>query len=179
MRPSPFKLAITLLLGLYLGSVQAEPALVIVVRHAERASEPADDPALSAAGRERAERLAEHLAHAKVGVIVTSHYRRTRETAQPLADAMGITPVEIAVGWGEVPAHITEVTAAIAALSGVVLVVGHSNTVAGIVTGLSGAPIAPLCDTSFSRVFVVNPATGVVASLHYGAADPAPADGCQ
>ena len=59
----------------------AEPALVIIVRHAERASEPAADPALTPAGERRAEALATALADARIGTILTTTYRRTRDTA--------------------------------------------------------------------------------------------------
>ena len=46
-------------------TARAEPSLVIVVRHAERAPEPRGDPSLSAAGNQRAQLLADTLADAK------------------------------------------------------------------------------------------------------------------
>jgi hypothetical protein len=57
------------------------PALVLLVRHAEKAAEPADDPPLTAAGAERAQALATALQDAGVTAIITTPLRRTRETA--------------------------------------------------------------------------------------------------
>ena len=156
-------------------------SLVIVVRHAERAPEPRDDPGLSAEGVQRAQALAEHLASAHVTSIITTHYRRSQETALPTAKRFGIEPTIIAVRREEREAHVPEVVAAIRRLTGVVLVVGHSDTVTDIVAALSDARPLPLCDTSFSNVFVVGPQSSGTAVLQfkYGQADPAPSAGCQ
>lgn len=157
-----------------------QPSLVIVVRHAERAPEPKDDPGLSAAGVQRAQALAEQLAGARVSSIITTHYRRSQETALPTARKFGIEPTIIAVRREQRDAHVPEVVAAIRRLTGVVLVVGHSDTVTDIVAALSDARPLPLCDTSFSNVFVVGPQSGsAVLQFKYGQADPAPSAGCQ
>jgi broad specificity phosphatase PhoE len=160
-------------------AARAEPSMVIVVRHAERASEPAGDPALSPAGRERARQLAEHLAAADIGAIVTTHWRRTQETAAPTAQARGLEPQVVSTRGAPAEAHIDEVVATVRQLSGVVLVVGHSNTVAGIVAGLATARPLALCETSYGHLFIVSPAAGTLLQLRYGAADPPPAAGCQ
>jgi broad specificity phosphatase PhoE len=167
--------------SLVCAAAQAQPSLVIVVRHAERAPEPKDDPGLSAEGAQRAQALADHLADAKISSIITTELRRTKETALPTARKFGIEPQVVATRRDEVPAHIREVVAAVRALAGVVLVVGHSNTVAGIVAGLSDARPLQLCDTSFSNIFVVDPqpAGGAMLQFKYGKGDPAPSAGCQ
>ena len=134
-------------------AAQAHPSLVIVVRHAERATEPRDDPGLSTEGAERAQALADRLAEANVTAIITTELRRTWETALPTAQNFGIEPRVVATRRDDVPAHVREVVAAVRRLRGVVLVVGHSNTVAGIVAGLSDAQPIELCDTSFSNIF--------------------------
>ncbi len=159
----------------------AEPSLVIVVRHAERAAEPKADPPLSPEGAQRALLLADYLAGAKLTAIITTHYRRTRETALPTANKFGIAPKVIAVRRDELAAHVPEVVAAVRQLSGVVLVVGHSDTVAAIVAGLSDAKPTQLCESSFANIFVVNlqPAGSAVLQFKYGQADPAPSAGCQ
>lgn len=159
----------------------AEPTQVIVVRHAERAPEPKDDPALSAEGVARAELLAEMLKAANVGTIITSHYRRTQETAAPLAKKLGITPTAITIRRGEIPAHINEVVAEVRKASGVVFVVGHSNTVAGIVAALSSSKPIKLCETTFSNIFIATPSTPQLPAMQikFGKPDEAPMADCQ
>lgn len=179
IKPLP---SLTLALLMALGSnAMAEPTQVIVVRHAERAAEPKDDPALSPDGVARAEQLAETLRLAQVGTIFTTHYRRTQETAGPLARKLGLKPQVLTIRKGELPAHIAEVAAEVRKASGVVLVVGHSNTVAGIVAALSASRPMILCETSFSHLFVVTPGEPArpALQLSYGKPDVAPEPGCQ
>jgi probable phosphoglycerate mutase len=77
---------------------------VLLIRHGESASMPADDsyprnaegqadPPLSGEGREQAELLAERLAAVGIDAIYVSSLRRTHETAAPLAARLGLTPV--------------------------------------------------------------------------------------
>ncbi|MFI5075863.1 MAG: histidine phosphatase family protein, partial [Vicinamibacteria bacterium] len=61
---------------------------VIVVRHAEKADQ-TPDSALSPKGQVRAKALADLLRGAGVTHVITSEYLRTRETAAPLATALG------------------------------------------------------------------------------------------
>src|SRR3954471_10592172 len=75
------------------GHVHAQQA-VIVVRHAEKADQ-SDDAALSGEGKARAKALADLLRGAGVTHIITSEYRRTRETAAPLARALGLTAEQV------------------------------------------------------------------------------------
>ena len=68
-----------------------------LIRHAlpdriENASGAAD-PGLSAEGAAQAERLAEWLRHEHLDAIWSSSLRRARETAAPLARAIGLEPV--------------------------------------------------------------------------------------
>lgn len=165
----------------------AEPDQIVLVRHAERSAEPAADPALSPAGMARAQALATSLANAGVSAIITTQFRRSRETARPLAEALHLTPQVIAARKGEASAHIAEVAAAVRGQSaGTVLVVGHSNTVMAIAAALGAPKMADLCETSFSHVLVLlrpaQPAPNLLhlLQLRYGAPDTAPAEqGCQ
>ena len=159
----------------------AEPTQVFVLRHAERAATSQDDPALSPEGVARAALLADLLASTHVRTIITTHYRRTQETAAPIATRLGINPTIITVRRGDTAAHIADVIAEVHKASGVVLVVGHSNTVAGIVAGLSGSAPLPLCETSFSNLFITTPTLAALPAvqLKFGKPDVAPAAGCQ
>lgn len=78
---------------------------LILVRHGQTPSNVqraldtgAPGAGLTALGHEQARalpgRLAPQLDHQEVGLLVTSNLRRTHETAEPLAQALGIRPVE-------------------------------------------------------------------------------------
>jgi len=167
-----------LALGMAAWPAMAEPELVLLVRHAERAAEPKDDPGLTTAGQVRAQALATALAQAGVTAIITTQYQRSRDTAAPLATALGITPELVATRRGE--DHIAAVAAAVRRLQGVVLVVGHGNTVPQIAHTLrSGAPQGPdFCETSYGHLWVLQGQS--LAKLRYGAPDAvAPSSDCQ
>jgi len=68
------------------------PSAVIVIRHADKASEPVNDPGLTEAGSRRAQDLVTALGDAGITGIVTTQMRRTRDTAQPLATKLGVAP---------------------------------------------------------------------------------------
>jgi broad specificity phosphatase PhoE len=82
---------------------------LLFVRHAEPeriapgSGVPAD-PALTARGREQAERLAAWLALEPIDVVLTSPQRRAVETAEPIARAHGLQ-VEVVEGLMEYDAH--------------------------------------------------------------------------
>lgn len=128
---------------------------IFVVRHAERADAGtagatmmANDPELSEAGRARAQSLAAALKDAKITAIYTTEYKRTRQTAEPLASALGL---EVTV----VPAR--DMAALVEKLKGAgnALVVGHSNTVGPIIERLGVAGPVTLGDEDYDNLFVV------------------------
>ncbi|KQV58121.1 hypothetical protein ASC95_28765 [Pelomonas sp. Root1217] len=155
----------------------ATPELVILVRHAERATEPAGDPALTPAGEQRALALAQALAGLRVNSILTTQFRRTRDTAAPLAKALGLQPRVVDAKGA---AHVQAVADAVRAQTGVVLVVGHSNTVTAVLAALGGPKLADLCETSFHHAFLLQPATEPPrwAQFSYGAPSGAPEANC-
>ena len=158
------------------------PALVLLVRHAEKAAEPADDPPLTAAGAARAQALAAALQDAGVTAIITTQLRRTRETAQPLATVRGLTPEVVPVRRGEGEAHAAAVAAAVRRhAGGVVLVAGHSNTVPAIIAALGGPRLPDICESVYANLFVLVPGAGEVRLVRsrYGAADPEPGPECK
>ncbi len=159
----------------------AAPALVVLVRHADRGTAPADDPALSPAGEARARALADALSRAGITAIVTTQFRRTRDTARPLADRLGLQP-EV-VDTGAAGGHARQGADAVRRHpGGRVLVVGHSNTITAIAAQL-GAPTLPeLCETTFGLALVLVPGHDgqptSLMTLHYGQPDPVPVEGC-
>jgi hypothetical protein len=117
------------------GGVRAKQStLVAIVRHAEKAE--GDDPGLTPAGKERAERLARAFARARVDALIGSDLRRTHETLAPLARAKKVRIEKI-----KEPAAVAR---AIRALPGgsFAVVAHHSNTVREILEALGVPPEA-------------------------------------
>ena len=161
---------------------QSPASLVLLVRHAEKAAEPAGDPSLTPAGVTRSQALAAALRDAGVTSIITTQLRRTSETAQPLAKTLGLTPEVVPTNPGGLEAHVEAVAAAVRRhAGGVVLVVGHSNTIPAIIAALGGPRLPDICDPIHANLFVLQLGPGeahLVRSL-YGAADPDPGPDCK
>ena len=148
------------------------PRQVFLVRHTEREWE-GEDPPLVAAGEARAQALAETLRDAGITRIVTTQWRRTRDTAQPLAKLLKITPQVIPVLEGKARENVEEVAAAVRRYQDeTVLIVGHI-TVTGVIAALGGPRLPTICDNVFSDLFLFTPAAGDAGllHLHYGAAE--------
>lgn len=162
-------------------AVSTGPTLVVLVRHAERAQTPAGDVDISDIGKARAGALADALSGMKPDAIIVSSTRRTAQTAAPVAEKYGITPQVVSLDGGA-GAHVAAVANAVKQAKGVVLVVGHSNTVPAIIGALGGPKLADLCEASYATFFVLQPAaSGGTASLiraQYGAPDPPSTPAC-
>lgn len=137
---------------------------VILTRHAERAQSAENDPPLSADGRRRAQLLASMLATTGVSAIYATEFRRTQETAQPLADLMHLVVRHIDAD--KTPVLVDAIRKR---QSGVVVAVGHSNTVPAIIAALGGPPVQ-IREAEFDTLFVVSIAGGDVSvvRLRYG-----------
>jgi broad specificity phosphatase PhoE len=155
-------------------ALAAQPATVILVRHAEKASQTESDPVLSAEGSQRAKDLAVALADAGVGSVITTHLQRTKLTAAALLEATKLTPIVVQAGGAT---HAADVAAAVRARPAgeTVLVVGHSNTVNAIIGALGGPKMANICDSQYSNLYILQmtaPAPKLIRA-NYGKADPA------
>ena len=130
---------------------------VILVRHAERADSHgsgqmmAADPDLSEEGKRRAVRLAELLKDAQVTAILTTQYKRTQQTAAPLATALRLEP---AVLDSSDPGAVVET---IRAAKGNVLVVGHSNSVPELLKRLGVTGEVAIGEDEYDNLFIVTP----------------------
>ena len=152
------------------GLMQAAPAVVILVRHAERAGEMPDDPSLTAAGKQRAEELARVVAAwkapgGKLLGLFASEKKRTQETLAPLAaGGLKVTVVPAA----DTVALVKKI---LAIKGGIVVVAGHSNTVPGVIQALGGPAGITIDDNEFDRLFVLTGAGGHAAlvGMRYGA----------
>lgn len=161
-------------------AVSAQPSMVVLVRHAEKAAEGGSDPSLSDAGKARAQALADALTMMTPNAIVVTSLKRTAETAAVVSSKTGVALTVVTISGGA--KHIADVAAAVRQATGVVLVVGHSNTVPAIVTALGGPKLPDICDASYATMFVLTPGTGTapaqVVRAQYGAADGPMAAGC-
>lgn len=184
MKPLPPLLPALFIAALLGGTLSmpaaAMPDLVVLVRHAERATEPAGDPALTPAGEQRAQALAQALGGLRVNTILTTQFRRTRDTAAPLARALGIQPQAVEARRGGAVEHLQAVADAVRAQTGVVLVVGHSNTITAVLAALGGPKLDEVCETSFHHAFLLQPGTPTPrwAQFSYGAPSAEPQPGC-
>lgn len=151
---------------------------VIVVRHAEKAAGEGegDDPHLSAAGEARARALARALENAGVTAVITTQWIRTAETARPTARAAGVTAEVVPVKWDSISRNARDIAAAARRhRGGVVLVVGHSNTVPDIVAALGADRPGAICDSEYDRMEIVTMEVDGGARLiesRYGAPTP-------
>jgi broad specificity phosphatase PhoE len=139
------------------GDVVADATVVVVVRHAEKATDDPRDPTLSDAGRARAQALADALVGAGLDAVYTTQYRRTRLTAAPAAEAAGLEVQVRPVGPGNAASYDADLIREIRALppGSTVLVVGHSNTVPGLVEALGAQDAADMTESEFDRFTVV------------------------
>jgi broad specificity phosphatase PhoE len=133
---------------------------IIVVRHAEKADQ-TPDSSLSPQGRARAKALADLLRGAGVTHVITSEYQRSRETAAPLATALGLTAEQVPAR--DLPALVAKVRALDPA--SIVLVVGHSNTIPPMLAVLGWPNTLDLHEGDYDNVFVLAPHPGQRASM--------------
>ncbi|HYD51952.1 MAG TPA: phosphoglycerate mutase family protein [Gemmatimonadaceae bacterium] len=132
----------------------AATTTVILVRHAERAGEPAADPGITPAGEARARSLVQVVKDAGVGAIVTTQFQRTKLTAQPAAEALGITPEVVAASGQDHPQAVARYIKEKHA-GKTVLVVGHSNTINAIALALGAPHPGVIEDSVYDNLFVV------------------------
>jgi broad specificity phosphatase PhoE len=152
----------------------ASATVVLLVRHAEKAAQPADDPPLTPDGQRRAEALAGVVNDAHPTAIITTQLRRTVETAQPSEAAAGVTAEVVPVSAAATQQNAVDVAAAVRKHMGkTVLVVGHGNTVPLVIAALGGPKLPDICESVYDRLFVL--VLGKEARLiqsRYGVATP-------
>ena len=151
----------------------ADAATYIIVRHAEKV-DASRDPDLSAAGRARAQALAERLDGRDLAAIYATEFKRTAQTVAPSALARGLAVASYPAAQ---PAADFAASLRAAHPRGSVLVAGHSNTVPAIVAALCACEVAPMPDHEYDRFSIIRVDADGRARLdveRYGAASPAP-----
>jgi len=144
-------LLLTLFAAVLLTTVSAQDKTIILVRHAEKADATSQDPALSAEGKQRAERLIKTIGKYKPGAFYSTNFKRTRETVAPLAakrkkqvetyDARKPNDLIDAIMKSKVKRH---------------LVAGHSNTIPGLANALGKKDLFKNLDESeYGAIWII------------------------
>ena len=146
-------------------AAQTEPTVVYLVRHGEKVDDGAD-PQLAQEGHAWAALLADLLADAGITHIHSSDFIRTRDTAGPLTERLGLSTLIYD------PRDLEGLAALLRDTPGRHLVSGHSNTTPRLVELLGGDPHTPIDEPSeYDRLYVVTLLPGNRASsvlLRYG-----------
>ena len=163
-----------LLLGVLLLSAfpawAADPTTVLLVRHAEKAARPADDPPLTRAGRKRARALREMVRGAGVDAILATDRIRTQQTVTPAAKLLGIEPEIVAMD------DIDGMASAIHKLEGKSVLIGsHSGDSIELIEKLGAGKLEPIEEHQYDNFFVITvygPGNAHVVRLKYGSPTP-------
>ena len=139
-----------LLAALVVPFAAAAQEAVYVIRHAEKELT-GEDPSITNEGKARAAAWAEMLQHVGLDVVFTSDAKRTRETGDIIANKL------------ELPAHVVERadTGGLTDLlsfdheEDTVLVVGHAETIPGILKNFGAFNDLDISQTDFANLFIV------------------------
>lgn len=128
--------------------VFAVPDEIYLFRHSEKLA--GKNPELSDTGKLRASHLVTLFKKYKKIQIYSSKYKRTLQSAAPLSEYFNekISTYDA----GELPAFKKELLK----LNGVVVVMGHSNTIPQLATLLSDKKVTPMNESEFSRYFLLS-----------------------
>jgi broad specificity phosphatase PhoE len=141
-------IALFLLLFVSVSTASAQP-VVVIVRHAEKATNGVTDPDLSSAGRARADALARILKDSGITAIFTSEFKRTQETAAPTAASAHVTPTLVEAK------DTAGLVAKLHQLNGNALVVGHGDTIPNLIKALGINTPINIPDTDYSELLIV------------------------
>ena len=130
---------------------------VIFVRHAEKALTPEGDPGLSPAGQRRVAELTRQLVDADVvaGVdaVYSTPFRRTEETARPVAEALGL-PLN-SYDAADTEAIMERIVRE--HKGKIILVVGHSNTVPALIGNMGASKKVPeINEAEYDNIYSVS-----------------------
>ena len=148
----------------------SESTTVYIVRHAEKdTSDPNNsNPELSKEGRERAMSLSEILKKEKLAVILSTEYKRTIQTGEPLAKNAHLS-IEY---YNPANPHELAKLVKVKYRGKKVLVIGHTNTVLELAEAFGVArPLLSLTDDDYDFLFKLDINHNGYASLvttHYG-----------
>jgi phosphohistidine phosphatase SixA len=143
------RLVLSLLLSVLFVSAVAAQSTIFIVRHAEKSGDGDEDPNLSDLGRARADTLANILKDAEISAIYVTEFKRTQQTAAPLAKALRLDTTIV-------PAKDSAALAMkLLASTGNFLVVGHGNTIPNLIKGFGIATPINIGENAYDDLFVI------------------------
>lgn len=138
-------------------SYSQEKTTIYLIRHAEKAV-PTGDPDLSEAGKARADRWAGWLADKGIVAIYSTPYKRTQQTAQPLAQILN----KQVITYNPSDADLKAIAARHEGQS--IVIVGHSNTIPMYVNKLIGENMyLDIDEAEYGNIFIVTLENGKIS----------------
>mgnify|MGYP000342000450 CR=1 FL=1 len=140
-----FLMAVTTITAL---PINAQDFTLYLVRHAEK-QQAQSNPSLTECGLFRANQLAQILSFEKFQHVYSTQYKRTRETATPLATAQNL-PIKYYA-----PNALEQFAFQLKKQQANALIVGHSNTTPMLVNLLAETNLAKLSEDEFSMLYQI------------------------
>ena len=134
-------------------TASAQTTTIWVVRHAEKATTPANDPDLTPEGRARAAALAKQLKRQKIAAVFTTPYKRTTQTGERTLKQAGLAEIKT-YNPSDLPTFAKQMLQDYAGKN--ILIVGHSNTIIPTILAFGAAkPFDTLDDEDYDQLFKV------------------------
>lgn len=156
--------------GVFWLGTSARTTVVIVLKHAEAATEPRGDPDLSPAGEARAAGLGDFLAEVldggRVDYLYAGDTRRAQQTALPIANRFALPVNLLAPGeWDGLASRLRSDHR-----GSTVVVVGYASTIPNLVAQLAGdgGRVTEAADGIAYLVVIPSPGSTRLFQLRYG-----------
>jgi len=144
------KYILTILLFSILATSCESTNNIYLVRHAEKSTEPANDPHLTKEGKQRAETLKDLLKNKNINAIFSTQTNRTIQTTTPLGGLINIPIQHYANNL--LPGFLQSVISS----KKNVLIVGHSNTLIPMIGSLNlPYAIKNIGDNDYANLFII------------------------
>ena len=121
-----------------------------LIRHAEKQADGSRDPALTEIGKNRSEQLAVWFQDKNITEIWSSDYKRTRDTAKPLATGLDL---ELSIYD---PRNLPDLVKELRRHQRTTLIVGHSNTTPELARLLCDCFVEDMDESEYDRMIAIS-----------------------
>jgi len=142
------KLTFILLISFALSSPLMAETTIYLARHAEKMAI-GNNPELTEIGQSRANNIAQQLSNTGITHIFSTDYKRTLQTATPLAQKLNLQIQSYN------PARLVAFAQQLKTIEGKILVIGHSNTTPELTQLLSGQQVNKINENDYDDLFQV------------------------